>query len=45
MKEWSEKVGLKLNIPKTKFMASDLITSQQVDEETVETVSLFGGGH
>ena len=45
MKEESEKVGFKLNIQKTKIMASGLITSQQVDEETVETVSLFGGGH
>ena len=35
----SEKVGLKLNIQKTKIMASSLITSWQIDEETVETVS------
>ena len=34
-----EKVGLKLNIQKTKIMASGPITSQQIDEETVETVS------
>ena len=37
----SEKVGLKLNIQKTKIMASGLITSWQIDEETVETVSDF----
>ena len=37
----SEKVGLKLNIPKTKIMASDLITSWSVDAETVETVTDF----
>ena len=36
-----EKVGLKLNIQKTKIMASGPITSQQIDEETVETVSDF----
>ena len=42
----SEKVGLKLNIQKTKIMASGLITSWQIDGETVETVSDFisGGG-
>ena len=41
----SEKVGLKLNIQKTKIMASVSITSWQIDEETVETVSdfIFGG--
>ena len=41
----SEKVGLKLNIQKTKIMASGLITSWEIDGETVETVSdfLFGG--
>ena len=40
----SEKVGLKLNIQKTKIMASSLITSWEIDEETVETVSdLFWG--
>jgi len=37
----SEKVGLKLNIQKTKIMASISITSRQIDEETVETVSDF----
>ena len=41
VKEESEKVGLKLNIQKTKIMASDAITSWQIDEETVETVSDF----
>ena len=41
MKEESEKVGLKLNIQKTKTMASGPITSWQIDEETVETVSDF----
>ena len=41
MKEESEKVGLKLNIQKTKIMASRPITSWQIDEETVETVSDF----
>ena len=40
-KEESEKVGLKLNIQKTKIMASGLITSWQIDGETVETVSDF----
>ena len=39
MKEESEKVGFKLNIQKTKIMASDLITSWEIDGETVETVS------
>ena len=39
MKEESEKVGLKLNIQKTKIMASDPITSWEIDGETVETVS------
>ena len=45
MKEESEKVGLKLNIQKTKIMASGPITSWQIDGETVETVSdfIFGG--
>ena len=38
-KEESEKVGLKLNIQKMKIMASDPITSWQIDGETVETVS------
>ena len=41
VKEESEKAGLKLNIQKTKIMASGPITSQQIDEETVETVSDF----
>ena len=41
VKEESEKVGLKLNIQKTKFMASGPITSWQTDGETVETVSDF----
>ena len=40
-KEESEKVGLKLNIQKTKIRASGPITSWQIDEETVETVSDF----
>ena len=39
MKEESEKVGLKLNIQKTKIMASGPITSWQIDGETVETVA------
>ena len=45
VKEESEKVGLKLNIQKTKIMASGPITSWQIDEETVETVSdlILGG--
>ena len=37
----SEKVGLKLNIQKTKTMASGPITSWQIDKKTVETVTLF----
>ena len=41
MKEESEKVGLKLNIQKTKIMASGPITSLQIDGETVETVTDF----
>ena len=41
VKEESEKVGLKLNIQKTKIMASGPITSCQIDEETVETVADF----
>ena len=41
VKEESEKVGLKLNIQKAKFMASGPITSWQIDWETVETVSDF----
>ena len=39
VKEESEKVGLKLNIQKIKIMASGLITSREIDGETVETVS------
>ena len=39
VKEESEKVGLKLNIQKTKIMASGPITSWEIDEETVETVA------
>ena len=41
MKEESEKVGLKLNIQNTKIMASDPITSWQIDGETMETVTDF----
>ena len=41
VKEVSEKAGLKLNIQKTKIMASDLITSWQIDEEKVEAVADF----
>ena len=41
VKEESEKVGLKLNIQKTKIMASCPITSWQIDGETVETVADF----
>ena len=44
VKEESEKVGLKLNIQKTKNMASSPITSWQIDGETVETVSDFNFG-
>ena len=43
-KEESEKVGLKLNIQKTKIMASDPITSWEINGETVETVSDFTFG-
>ena len=45
VKEQSEKVGLKLNIQKTKIMTSCPITSWQIDRETVETLAdfLFGG--
>ena len=45
VKEDSEKVGLKLNVQKTKIMASGPITSWQIDGETVETVAdfIFGG--
>ena len=41
VKEESEKVGLKLNIQKTKIMASGPVTSWQIDGETVETVADF----
>ena len=41
VKEESEKVGLKLNIQKTRIMASGLITSWQIDKETMETVTDF----
>ena len=44
VKEESEKVGLKLNIQKTKVMASGPITSWEIDGETVETVSDFSFG-
>ena len=44
VKEESEKVGLKLNIQKTKIMASGPITSWEIDGETVETVSDFNFG-
>ena len=43
-KEESEKIGLKLNIQKTKIMASGLITSWQIDGKTVETVADYFGG-
>ena len=45
VKEESEKVGLKFNIQKIKIMASGLITSWQIDEETMETLTdfIFGG--
>ena len=45
VKEESEKIGLKLNIQKTKIMTSGPITSWEIDGETVETVSdfIFGG--
>ena len=42
VKEESEKVGLKLNIQKTKIMVSGPITSWQIDGETMETVTDFG---
>ena len=41
VKEESEKIGLKLNIQKTKIMASSSITSWQIDGKTVETVRLY----
>ena len=44
VKEESEKVGLKLNIQKTKIMASSPITSWQIDGETVETVADYFSG-
>ena len=44
MKEGSEKLGLKLNIQKTKIMASGLMTSWQIDGETVETVADYFWG-
>ena len=44
VKEEDEKVGLKLNIQKTKIMASGPITSWEIDGETVETVSDYFGG-
>ena len=44
VKEESEKVGLKLNIQKTKIMASSPITPWEIDGETVETVSDYFGG-
>ena len=43
VKEESEKAGLKLSIKKTKIMASGLITSWQIDGETVETKFIFSG--
>ena len=43
VKEESKKVGLKLNIQKTKIIASSPITSWQIDGETVETVAILGG--
>ena len=44
VKEESEKVGLKLNIQKTKIMASGPITSWEIDGETVKTVRFYFGG-
>ena len=44
VKEESEKVGLKLNIQKTKIIASGPITSWEIDGETVETVRLYYSG-
>ena len=44
VKEESEKAGLKLNIQKTRIMASGPITSWQIDEKTMETVRDFFGG-
>ena len=44
VKEESEKFGLKLNIQKTKIMASSPITSWQIDGDTIETVTDYFGG-
>ena len=44
VKEESEKVGLKLNIQKTKIMASSPITSWQIDRETMTVTDILGGG-
>ena len=44
VKEKSEKVGLQLNIQKTKIMASSAVTSWQIDEETMKTVTDFNFG-
>ena len=44
MKEESEKAGLKLNVQKTKIMASSAVTSLQIDEETMKTVTDFNFG-
>ena len=44
VKEKSEKVGLKLNIQKTKIMTSSLITSRQIDGEKMEAVTDYFGG-
>ena len=44
VKEESEKIGLKLNIQKTKIMASGPITSRQIEGETMETVTDYFGG-
>ena len=44
VKEESEKVGLKLSIRKAKIMASGPITSWQIDEETMETITDYFGG-
>ena len=44
VKDESEKFGLKLNIQKTKIMASGPITSWQIDGETMETVTVYFGG-
>ena len=44
VKEESETIGLKLNIPKTKIMASGPITSWEIDGETMETVTDYFGG-